>query len=399
LAGATIDHLVSLIVLLGALLLFFALFNQTIQTAILYQQHRYLATKCSDLLDNMLLNPGSPLYWGRTNLTLAGFGLQDPEFTQYELSPFSLMRLNYSQTNPSQYSITNMDYSTNTVGPGTSLLVPFNEVINYSAVASLLGTNGTYGFSLTITPILKVDINPTQINPLYLTVTVTGNGYPLANANVSYCLINTTGQAQCPSYDICSNTTTANDDGQAFLDFQNLDGNQTSYAVIVYARSSGLVGTGYYRHALYSDNYVVPMIADFNNQTVILAHSWDVYGGNDQQPIGYNATFVLLTRDFTLREMPLSNASGNISQGTYGTISMLTNDTGILAVSYEKDPLNSGVALMPWGISSLSFPVAFGENPLKNEWVASDIRQVTVDGVAYRATLELWSLTGYEVRS
>lgn len=91
-AGATIDHLVSLIVLLGAILLFIGLFNQTLQTAVSYQRHRNLATKCSDLLDNMLLNPGSPLdsnsttFWGRTNSTPTSFGLQDPEFTQYELA-------------------------------------------------------------------------------------------------------------------------------------------------------------------------------------------------------------------------------------------------------------------------------------------------------------------------
>ena len=84
-AGATIDHLVSVVVFLGALVLFISLFNQTIQTAIIYQRHRYLATKCSDLLDNMLLNPGYPENWGRSNCTPASFGLQDPEFTQYRL--------------------------------------------------------------------------------------------------------------------------------------------------------------------------------------------------------------------------------------------------------------------------------------------------------------------------
>ncbi|MEM3703131.1 MAG: hypothetical protein QXX79_01720, partial [Candidatus Bathyarchaeia archaeon] len=59
-AGSTIDHLIAMTVFLGAILIFVSLFNQTIQTAILYQRNRYLATKCSDLLDNMLLNPGIP---------------------------------------------------------------------------------------------------------------------------------------------------------------------------------------------------------------------------------------------------------------------------------------------------------------------------------------------------
>lgn len=56
-AGSTIDHMVSVTVFIAAILLFISLFNQTVQTAILYQRHRQLATKCSDLLDNMLLNP------------------------------------------------------------------------------------------------------------------------------------------------------------------------------------------------------------------------------------------------------------------------------------------------------------------------------------------------------
>jgi hypothetical protein len=407
-AGATIDHLISLIVLLGAILIFIALFNQTIQTAILYQQHRSLADKCSDLLDNLLLNPGSPLdslnttFWGRSNSTPASFGLQDPEFTQYELSPFSLMRLDYSPENPVHYSETNMNYSSNTIGPRTSLLVPFNEVINYSTVAGLLGINGTYGFSLTITPTITVSISETQTNPLSLTVTVTGNGYPIDNANVSYCLINVTGQAQYPSYNINSGVASTNNEGQAFLGFPGFDGTQASYAMIVYARLSGLVGSGYYTHVLYEDNYVIPLIADFDNGSVLLAHSSDIYGANNPAAIGYNATFVLLTEDFSLREMPLDNASGNINPGTYGNIAIPTNNTGIpglVAITYEKDPANSGIILMPWGISSLSFPVVFGGNPLAREWVATDMRQVTVSGVSYQAKLALWSLAGYQVLS
>ena len=53
--------------------------------------------------------------------------------------------------------------------------------------------------------------------------------------------------------------------------------------------------------------------------------------------------------------------------------------------------------MMPWGISSLGFPVTFGENPSGQEWVATDIRQVLVNKVAYRVQLALWSLGGYGV--
>jgi hypothetical protein len=370
----------------------------------LYQSHRYLATKCSDLLDSMLLNPGSPLgsanttFWGISNSTPTTFGLQDPEFTQYALSPFSLMRLNYSSGSPIYYSKTNLYYSNVTVGFGKSLLVPYNEVVNYSTVAGLLGTNGTYGFSLTLAPIITVNIRQVSTNPLSLMATVTGNGYPLANANVSYCLINVTGQVQYPSYNITSGTSMTNSQGQALLSFTGFNANQNSYAIIAYARSSGLVGAGDYENISYKNNYPVPLIADFSNGSMLFANSVDLYGGSSQT-IAYNATFILLAQDFTLREMPLSNITGNISPGAYTSAVVPINDTGILAVTYEKDLNNSGVVLMPWGVSSMSFPVVFGANPLAKDWVATDTRLVTVGGVSYQAKLALWSLQGYRVVS
>ena len=402
--AATIDHIVALIVLLGAILLFVGLFNQTMQTAILYQSHRYLATECSDLLDSMLLNPGTPLssanttFWGLSDSTPTTFGLQDPEFTEYELSPFSLMRLDYLSGSPLYYNETEMYYSNLNVGFGKSLLVPFNEVVNYSTAAGLLGTNGTYGFCLTIAPIITVNINQAQATPLNLTVTVMGNGYPIANANVSYCLINVTGQAQYPSYSITSGTGTTNSQGQAFLSFPGFNGSQTSYAIIAYASSSGLVGSGDYEHILYNNSYPVPLIADFSNGSLLLANSADVYGGNNQT-IAYNATFVLLAQDFNLRQMPLSNVTGNISPGAYSNVLIPTSNTGILAVTYEKDQNNSGIVLMPWGVSPMSFPVVFGATPLAKEWVTTDTRLVTVGGVSYQAKLALWNLQGYQVVS
>ena len=66
-ASATIDHIVSLIVFIAAIMVFFGLFSQTDQTAITYERHQALSTKTSDLLDTMLLNPGIPNDWGKTD--------------------------------------------------------------------------------------------------------------------------------------------------------------------------------------------------------------------------------------------------------------------------------------------------------------------------------------------
>jgi hypothetical protein len=74
----------------------------------------------------------------------------------------------------------------------------------------------------------------------------------------------------------------------------------------------------------------------------------------------------------------------------------------MLIVTYCKNSNESGITMMPWGISSMAFPIAFGDNSIQTtakEWVATDIRQVMVDNVAYQAKLSLWSLTGYSVVS
>ena len=245
---------------------------------------------------------------------------------------------------------------------------------------------------------MTVSISPSLFNPLSLTVNVTGNGYPIANANVSYCLINVTGQATYPSYAITSGTGLTNSQGQAFLSFPGFNAAQNSYAVVAYVSSSGLYGTGNYEHNLYNNNYPVPLIADFGNGSLLFANSADVYGGTSPA-IAYNATFVLLAQDFNLRELPLTNVTGNISPGTYSNVVIPTNNTGILVVTYEKDQNDSGIVLMPWGVSSLSFPVVFGPNPLAQNWVTTDTRLVTVSSVSYQAKLALWSLQGYQVVS
>jgi hypothetical protein len=405
-ASSTIDHLVSVMVFIGAMLLFISLFNQTLQTAILYQRHRNLSTKCSDLLDNILLNPGIPTAWSTTNSIPTGFGLQDPEFTQYRLSPFSLMRLNYSEGKLVYYDKTGQWYSNITIDFGKFLLVPMGKAVNYSTATQLLGINGTYGFRLTITPIVTVSIYEVQSNPLILNVKVTGTGFPLANAHLSYCFITvegTGGEGSYPAYTVNYGINSTDDEGSALLSFPSFDGTSESYVIIVYAYLSGLTGVGYHEHVRYNENYVVPFISDFEAGQVLLAHSWDVHEGDHPAAITYNATFVMLTEDFTLREMPLGEGKtgtlnyGQDPQHAYKNVTISTHNPGILVITYRKSAVENGIVLMPWGISSLAFPVSFGDDPFGKEWVATEIRQVTVSNIAYQAKLALWSLEGYEV--
>jgi hypothetical protein len=406
-AGATIDHMIAIIVFIGALVLFIGLFNQTIQAGIAYQRHRFIATKCSDILENMLLNPGTPIEWGKTNDDPSGFGLQDPEFTQYRLSPYSLMRLMSSRGTPLYYAPTGQYYSNITMGFPNFLLVPYNLAINSSTASRLLGINSTFGFQLSITPIVVVDVAELQAaNPLIVTIQVTGSGFPLANATVSYCFlkVDEKGAQSNPSYTTYFGTTYTDTEGQAFVSLDDAD-EYTSYALIAYAHVRGLVGIGYHERVTGTTRYVIPLVDSFEDKRVLLAHSYDVhYLGPPESAVFYNATFLLLTEDFMLREMPMENSTGKLgkivygggSEKTYHNLTIPTFNPGILVVTYQSNN-EYGVALMPWGISSMAFPVVFGDSPSGKEWVATDIRQVLVNGIAYQAKLSLWSLAGYQV--
>lgn len=172
----------------------------------------------------------------------------------------------------------------------------------------------------------------------------------------------------------------------------------------VYAHLFGLTGVGYYEHVTDVSSYVIPLVSDFAQGKILVAHSRDVLGTGDPAKIAYNATFALLSEDLTLRSVPMQNSTGSVDSGmgTYGTITIPTDSPGTLIITYSKNSNQSGIVLMPWGISSMAFPMTFGDNPtasISKEWVATDTRQVMVNDIAYQAKLLLWSLQGNTVVS
>jgi hypothetical protein len=395
LAGATIDHLASVIIFIAAMLLFISLFNQTIQTAVIYQQHRALATKCSDLLDTMLLNPGIPV-----DAQPTVFGLHDTNFTQYVLDPFSLMHLNSSTGTPVYYNKTGLTYSNMTVGFGNSLLMPMNDVVNYSSALKMLGINDTYGFQLTLTPIVTISINETSTSPLTLSVNVRGVSFPLANAAVSYCLIPVSLNGAYPDYLVIPNQTdtvyTGPDGIAPPVVFPIFTPNATlTYAFVAYAQVGGVAGVGFYVPPS-GNQQLIPFVESLNG-AVLLAHSSDVpNNATSSERLTYNAVFVKFSdEDFEMQD----NSTGDVWSGAGYAPEVITvpNDQGILVVAYKNDLGSGGVAVMPWGVGSLAFPVTFGGNPAGQEWVATDMRQVLVNGVAYQAKLSLWSFKGIQV--
>jgi hypothetical protein len=93
--------------------------------------------------------------------------------------------------------------------------------------------------------------------------------------------------------------------------------------------------------------------------------------------------------------------TGKVNHGNgnpYGNITIPTINPGILVITYRKSAVEGGIILMPWGVSAMAFQVTFGADMNGKEWVATDTRQVTVNNVAYQATLALWGLQDYQVK-
>jgi hypothetical protein len=394
---------------MAAILIFIGLFSQTMQTGITYELHTALSTKTSDLLDTILLNPGLPVNWSQRDDAIVGFGLQNPDFSQYKLSSISPMRLTSFAQSPVYYPRTGAYYSNNSAGVGSCLLAQSAKSFNYSTVSKLLGINGTYGFQFTLSPTIAVSIDKTSTGaPLKLSVNAEGTGYPLANAPLSYNLILVNQDANnYPSYSTINGAVATDPAGFAQLNFPGIDGESQSYALIVYSYLNGLKGMGYYVHELPSFTKTLILLIDsFQNRTITIAHG-DSVGQPPQAPsyslLSYNASFVLLTEEYTLRQVALdqSSAVGKVfydssSGQNYSSINLPNND-GILIVTYKGTSSGQyGLVLVPWGLSSLGFPLTFGGNPIGQDWVTTDIRQTTVGGISYQAKLELWNLQGYQ---
>jgi len=400
--SSTVDHMVAVTVFLAATLLFIGLFNQTIQTAVIYQRHRAISTKASDLLDNMLLTPGIPIDWGQNDDLPTGFGLQDPEFTQYKISSFSLMRLNSASGTAVYYPKTGTTYSNITIGTRNFLLLSEASALNYTTALDLLGIRNQYGFQLSFNPIVTVSIVEEQAeDPLRLRIEAYGTGFPLAHARVTYCLISVSLGGSHPDYIVDYGTAVTAEDGSVTLEFADIQSSTSTYSIIAYVHAGGLLGVGYHERVSMEEQYVIPLIDDISEGRVLIAHSFDIeYDDPPNAEVKYNATLVYLTEDFNLREMPLENAYGHVNSGEgfpYEVINIPTDTPGILIITYKKSTVEGGLVMMPWGISSLAFPVVFGGDPSIREWVATDIRQIMVGGVTYQAKIALWDLEGYQV--
>jgi len=165
----------------------------------------------------------------------------------------------------------------------------------------------------------------------------------------------------------------------------------------------GLHGIGYLsREIVTKAGNIIPFIESYENGTILLAHKW---GKNDpgkecQGALHFNATFYVLSDNFS--PIKVENTTGLVNYGAGKPFQVVQipsearNETGFLVVTYWTGN-EYGMVVMPWGIGAIGVSVVFGDDPSGKEWVATDIRQVLVNNIAYQAKLALWSLEGYQV--
>lgn len=317
------------------------------------------------------------------------------------------MRLDSATGTPVSYQKTALTYSNITVSPNNSLLYPYSDMINYSTALALLGINGTYGFQLSLTPTVTVSITQTSTgsNPLRLSLSVTGTGFPLSDAEVNYVLIPVSLNSAFPSFETIANqagTVETNSLGSASVTFAGFSLNPNlTYAFVAYAYLDGITGVGYYEPNSVGNQSIVPFLDQLSTYDVALASSCDVPNTSPiVSTLNYNTTFILEGQNYAIQQTVLgsSNPSGSVTSGTGSspvTISMGSYTPGILVIAYSNSG-SSGVTLMPWGFSSLGFSMTFGGTPINQGWVATDLRQVQINGISYQAKLSVWSQQGYQ---
>lgn len=399
-AGATIDHMVAITVLVAALLLTMGIYNQMLASAMAYERNRQVVLKAVDLIDTMCLCPGNPIDWGRSNSTLLGFGLQNPGSAGYTLSPYSIMRLRTSEDDQLvYYSETGLYYNNVSLGSGVSLLMPVGSCVNYTTAAKLLGVNGSYGFQINVAPTLNVSVSQVPATYLKLKVEVKGSGMSLSGATLNYYIYQVVpSNDSFPLIMPQSGVAQTDSTGSALLEFPSIDDSDDTYSFIVYSHLGGLNGVGYYSHDVLSDypQFIVPFVQNFENGNIIIAHSWDVHNYTETPvpSVFYNATFFVVTENFGLNPIQIVNSTGHLNYGTlsYNTTQVPASESGILFISYRWGN-RFGTVMVPWGIGTLGVSATFGGDPSGHSFVATELRQVTVNGISYQVKLAVWSLS------
>ncbi len=395
--------MISVTILIAALLLSFVFYTNIFATAIDYESNRQVAAKAVDLIETICFSPGNPEDWGQSSKNLLGFGLGDQEKGGYNLNPFSIMRLrpeSGDQDNALFYYPKTGEYYYNfKLNSGGSLFLPVKDCVNYTTVARLLGVDKTFGFQINIYPTLDIIITQIPANNLILGVEVRGPGLPLSGATIKYQLYQiVTGGGFVPSFLTHSGTAETDSAGKTVLEFPSIDDQNDAYSIIVHASLSGLKGISYYTHNAIGEypEFIVPLVRSLEDGNVIIAHSWDVHNFT-QVPVPdvhYNSTFFSQNADLELQPIEIPNSTGHLNYGEgkpYQLTQVPPSETGILLIAYRWGN-RIGSIMMPWGINTLGVSVKFGGDYTNYTMVATELRQVLINGVSYQIQIATWKL-------
>jgi hypothetical protein len=220
---------------------------------------------------------------------------------------------------------------------------------------------------------------------------------PLGGAALKYCLFDVERGSPYPSIAMYSDVDQTNSSGSVDIEFPIAA--DSVYSFVVYVSLGGVNGVGYYTYNTVDDStFVVPLIEGYegNNVDLILAHSWEFLHPSEEATVNYNASFYTLTSDFQLQQCVIPNYVGSLNSiaGSPITTQIPASETGLLVISYVDDDGALGSVVVPWGVGALGVSASFGGDPTGYDFVATELRQVTIDGVSYQVKVSTWSLNG-----
>jgi hypothetical protein len=171
------------------------------------------------------------------------------------------------------------------------------------------------------------------------------------------------------------------------------------YSFTTYVSLGGLDGVGYHiNNTISDDSFIVPLVEDFEEGKLLLTHSWEITNPGEPAAVFYNADFFILTSDFQVQEYDL-DCSGHLTFGVgfnYVPTQIPSSEVGLLVVSYKANN-KVGSIIVPWGVGALgvsaSFSAGIGSSS-DYDFVATELRQVKIDGISYQVKVSAWSLSG-----
>ena len=393
--GQIIDTTVAFIAFILIFVVTLATFNSIVISGLNYVNLRQVTLVANDLIDNMLLTPGSPANWGQLNVQPSAFGLQNPGFKAYSLSPFDPLRM----MQPNGTIIVNgVSYSTFILPGGQTMWQPTTSLVNYTTAQKLLGLSGTYGFKITLTPTLTVTITPTNQNPLTLNMTVSAPGGPVYNANIGFTLFyipsNVNGNNPPPVYSFFAKFPT-DTLGHATVLFP-FDASTTAYSGIATVAAGGILATQMIGNTDFSQVKMFPVLQNIATGAGLMIHQCTYQNNPPCGIYNYNASLYIPAADGSLQQISLGGGTGSVTPGQPGAFQFPLGQPGIVIIGFNGPGLakKAGFFVLPWGYNTLSLSLFFGGTPSTVRVVASVRRAALMGTIHYQAVLTLWKLSG-----